>query len=601
MIWGFEMRVKRIIYFLLIGIIGLNSIYSFTSANFEQKIAKSRDKPDELSLISNEKAEFQIPMHSSDEITEIYGFELIFPNDNRYFQSFPSITLNITNSALVISNEYESRISSIKPSVSIENPFDPENSDDWETFMNDLEYVWDQTDESIQINIDFAIINGESGIPIYHSSIFSDLTAPEFSFGYNFNSVGALVPYGDSEEYFNTNPQIYFNITDNLENYVDICLTVNTHFHRISIFAYTIPPEDKLDMINVTLPEWDKIDDGLNVIPIFLIDSAGNPTSIEWLHIIKDTSPPEFRSNIPNKSWLRVGMDDISNYENPIYQKYEIDENPIFNCQFADIDIETVIMIVDLPEIEWNLEDVRYNPYFNDHPVSNQSGSYKISLYAVQINNTNWVIEFPDIIWNQLQNQDIKMSIILNDFAGNNATHDFTVKHVSPTNGFMSIAENPATFFSLGVILFCIAVISFMSFSLRTVKEKYCPLEEDLKRIDGELLEVVIHPVDNEKLIKVVNYCENFKNPSDYEKILPPDIHDLLKIPLQILNLKEIHLLLTRYKMDSLQLEEFVREMIALGPKERYQFLIEYMEDFECDTDDLEFVDNELEIGDKYQ
>ena len=71
------MRVKRIIYFLLIGIIGFNGISSFTSENFEQEIIKSRDNPYELCVTSNKITDFQIPMDSSDENTEIYGFELI--------------------------------------------------------------------------------------------------------------------------------------------------------------------------------------------------------------------------------------------------------------------------------------------------------------------------------------------------------------------------------------------------------------------------------------------------------------------------------------------------------------------------------------------
>ena len=121
------MRAKRIIYLLLIGIIGLNGIFHSTSANLEKEFAKSRDKIDELYAFSNEKADFQFPMDSSDDISEIYGFELIFPNNNRYFQTFPSISLNIINSTIISTNEYESRISSIEPSISIENSFDPEN------------------------------------------------------------------------------------------------------------------------------------------------------------------------------------------------------------------------------------------------------------------------------------------------------------------------------------------------------------------------------------------------------------------------------------------------------------------------------------------
>ena len=106
------MRVKRIMYFLLIGIIGLNGISSFTSANFAKEIVKSRDNPYELCVTSNEITDFQIPIDSSNDNIEIYGFELIFPNDNRCFQTFPSIILNITNSTVVETNEYECKISS---------------------------------------------------------------------------------------------------------------------------------------------------------------------------------------------------------------------------------------------------------------------------------------------------------------------------------------------------------------------------------------------------------------------------------------------------------------------------------------------------------
>ena len=593
------MRVKRLIYLLLIGIIGLNGISILTSANFEPEIVKTRDKTDGLFTILNENIDFQIPMNNSDEISEIYGFELIFPNDNRHFQTFPSITLNITNSTQVNIYEYESIISSIEPSISIENSFDPENSGDWETLLNDIEFVWDQIEDSMQVSIDFKITNEGSGIPLFHSAVYMDLTAPSFTFGYGFDHFGSLIPYDGSKDYFNTNPVIYFCITDNLENEVDICLTVNTHLHQISNNVSICAPNSKQNMVNITIPEWDKMDDGLNVIPIYLRDSAGNPTSVEWIHIIKDTSPPEFKSNRPNRSWLRIGKDDISKYENPIYKKYEINENPTFNCHFVDIDIETVILIVDLPDIEWNLGDVRYNKYFNDYSDSNQSQNYKISLYSVQVNYTDWIIEFPDLIWEKLQNRDMKMTLVLNDFAGNIASYDFTVKHVSSTNDFMSFTKNSTVIIIFGVILFCIALVSFMSFSLRSIKEKYSPLEEDLKMIDPELLEVVIHPMEQENLIKIVKYCEDLKNPSDYEKILPPDMLDFLKEPLQILNLKEIRLLLTRYKMDSLHLEDFVREMIALGPKERHQFLVEYMENYDGDTHDLEFENDDFESGDE--
>ncbi len=595
------MRAKRIIYLLLIGIIGLNGIFHSTSANLEKGFTKSRDIIDELYGFSDEKADIKFPMDSSDEISEIYGFELIFPNNNRYFQTFPSISLNILNSTITSTNEYESRISSVEPSISIENSFDPENPDDWETLINDLEFIWNQIEESIQISIDFDIINGGSGIPLYHSAIYMDLSAPLFTFGYKFDNSSLLIPYDGSDDYFNTNPYVYFNITDNLENNVDICLTVNTQLHRISNVVSTNPPNNQQEMINITIPEWDKMDEGLNVIPIYIIDSAGNNSPIKWLHIMKDTSPPEFKSNMPDKPWLCVRMEDISTFQNPIYNKYEIDENPIFNCQFADVDIEYVKMFVDLPEMEWDFEDERYNPYFIEYRTSNPGENHKISLNAVQINYTNWVIEFPDLIWDQLQNKDIKMSLILNDFAGNIASYDFTVKHISSTNSFLSNTQNSTIIISLGVILFGIALFSFITYSNRTMKEKYSPLEEDLKVLDPELLEIVILPMDQEKLINVVKYCKDLKDPSEYKNILPPDIHDFLKEPLQILNLKEIHLLLTRYKMDSIQIEEFVREMIALGPKDRHQFLLDYMEKYDSDTDDLEFVDDEFDNRDENQ
>ena len=595
------MRAKRIIYLLLIGIIGLNGLYHSTSANLEKEITKSRYNIDELYTFLNDKADLQIPIGNSEEISEIYGFELILPNDNRCFQTFPSISLNITNSTTVNINEYKSRISSLVPSISIENSFDPENPDDWVSFMNDLEFVWNQIEESIPISIDFDIINGASGIPLYHSAICMDLTAPIFTFGYRFDNSGVLIPYDGSNNYVNSNPYVYFNITDNLENIVDIYLTVNTHLHRISNLVSAVPPNNQQEMINITIPEWDTMNEGSNVIPIYLVDSAGNPTSVEWLHIIKDISPPEFKSNLSNRYWLQVGEEDISKYENLLYRKYELKENPIFNCQFADNDIVNVKLMVDLPEEDMELEDNWYNTHRSDYSESDQGENRKIPLHAVQINYTNWVIEFPDIIWDQLQNKDMKMSLILNDFAGNIATYDFTVKHVLSTNGFLSNTQNSTIMILLGVILFGIALVSFITYSNRSLREKYSPLEEDLKILDPELLDVVIHPMDQEKLISVVKYCKDLKNPSEYKKILPPDILDFLKEPLQILNLKEIHLLLTRYKMDSLQIEDFVREMIALGPKDRHQFLIDYMENYNDDTNDLEFEDDEFDSLDEHQ
>ncbi|QEE17686.1 hypothetical protein DSAG12_03523 [Promethearchaeum syntrophicum] len=592
------MRAKRILFLLLIGIIGLNGICHFTSANLEKEISKSSDKNDDLNIISNKKTDFLIPMDNSEEISDLYGFELTFPNNNRHFQTFPNISLNIINSTLVQTNEYESKISSPVPSISIENSFDPENSNDWESFINDLEFVWNQIEESFPITIDFHITNGGSGIPLYQFAIYLDLTAPIFSFGYNFDNSSELIPYDGSNNYFNSNPNIYFNITDNLENVVDICLTVNTQLHRISNIVSKIPPTNQNDTIKITIPEWDKMNEGSNVIPIYLVDSAGNPTNIEWLHIRKDTTPPEFRSNLPNRGWLQVGDVDISTYENPIYQKYEIDKNPIFNCQFADTDIGNVKLMVDLPEAELEIEDDLYYSQLSELSESDQDENRKITLYAVQVNYTNWVIEFPDKIWDQLSNKNMKMSLILNDFAGNIASYDFTVRHVSSTSVFLSITQNSTIMISLGLILFCIALVSFITFSNRTFREKYSPLEEDLKSLDPDLLEVVLHPIDQQKLINIVKYCKDLKNPSEYTKILPPDIHDFLKEPLQILNLKEIHLLLTRYKMDSLQIEDFVREMIALGPKDRHQFLLDYMENYSSDIDDLEFEDGDFESQD---
>ena len=295
-------------------------------------------------------------------------------------------------------------------------------------------------------------------------------------------------------------------------------------------------------------------------------------------------------------------MEDISNYENPIYKKYEIKENPIFNCQFADNDIKSVIMTVDLPYEKSEFVDFRHNSYFNENSQLNNHESHEISLYGVKVNHTNWVIEFPDFVWDKLQNQDIKMSIILDDFAGNNASHEFTVRHVSSLNRFLVITEDSKTFISLGLILYCIALTSFISFSLRSVKERYRPLEEDLKMIDPELLEVVIEQVDQTKLRNVVKFCKDLKNPAEYEKILPPDIQEFLKIPLQFLNLKEIHILLTRYKMDSMQLEEFVREMIALGLEERNQFILKYMENTSEDPGNLELDDkiDDLSLSDDF-
>ena len=47
-------------------------------------------------------------------------------------------------------------------------------------------------------------------------------------------------------------------------------------------------------------------------------------------------------------------------------------------------------------------------------------------------------------------------------------------------------------------------MLSFIAFSNRSIQEKYNPLEEDLKILDPELLEVVIHPMDQEKLMPLL-------------------------------------------------------------------------------------------------
>jgi hypothetical protein len=120
-------------------------------------------------------------------------------------------------------------------------------------------------------------------------------------------------------------------------------------------------------------------------------------------------------------------------------------------------------------------------------------------------------------------------------------------------------------------------------------------ITEHIKSIDPDLLDLVLHTVDPILAQNFLAYLDRLGDHIDLDYVTPPDLRSLLHTSFQPVDLKEIHSLITTFKMEPLSQENFLREMLALSPEERKAFLKMYMED-NFDQDD--FMNPDLDIED---
>jgi hypothetical protein len=539
-----------------------------------------------------------------------FGYRLDFESNKSSFQNFPNYTVNILNSTTVERNTYEVRAYT---SLNASNPwhlFNPLDSNDKTSLSDLLLSFWNESPEGTQIHCDF-ILN-RSMVDIYQIAFFKDTTSPEYVLGLNLDTNNAIIPYNGSLRYYKQAPIIQLDISDNVPAEISIFFTVNNHLYTSNTTPNCTSTETTsnnnsttlsyCNSISILLPEWEKLPQGKNDIIIYLNDSADNPTKTSIISFIKDTLAPVLDSGITAKPWFLVANYSLSEIENPIYQTLEIEECPHFHFQFQDDDIDSVKMYLNISDLDWAEINKRENttgtedpmhPIFNlnlyqyianssveplQNPPTPSTSEYGDSyLNASHINETYWEIQFPDSLWSAFTpGESVEINLVIVDVAGNEAIFDFLLVRNEGDNIIEQI-DNILLFFilTMGLLIFVSIAIPITYISEK--RSKANPLEQDLEEMDGELLDVILQPLDPVKRKKLQVYLQKLGKNIDLTRVTPPDLMDFLKEKIQIVNLKELQFLISTFKMDPQAQEEFLHEMLALGTEDRHDFIRNYM------------------------
>ena len=528
-------------------------------------------------------------------LSERYGFTLLFPENREIFRTFPVITFDILNETTVFSYDCLARISNTTNRTGTDwFSFSPSEENDQSVLIHHIVSFWDATLETVPIYIEFSHSNP---VAQYNFTICRDVTAPIVVFGYELDEEGDVVPHLGSFPYFSDHVTLYFDIVDNCNNMVSLFYTVNNQgfYHDIEIIA----GEDihlVHNLFQVTIPLWEELHEGENLIPFLINDTAGNPSLVQWIGFIKDSEAPDFSNYGIKQHWLYVGETPLSEYKNPFSNVYEIQETPIFHFSFFETDIWKISLFLDVPFV-YNISEMTPIPSGTDDNedllVPKGEVSTRIMFNARQINSSLWEIGIPIGIWNEVGLQPVNVEIFVEDYAGNVAEFDFILIRTNNPLFFTYSKWIVLTFTVL--ILFLGSISAVISSKVSHLPRIPVEITDHIKSIDHDLLDLVLHTVDPILAQNFLAYLHRLGDHINLDYVTPPDLRSLLHTSFQPIDLKEIHSLITTFKMEPLSQENFLREMLALSPEERKEFLKMYMED-NFDQDDLN--DHNLDIED---
>ncbi|XEO76394.1 hypothetical protein WKT22_01418 [Candidatus Lokiarchaeum ossiferum] len=561
-----------------------NTNYDLETADAESSKAILNNNPKKIFSNENETSDANFALIENNTV----GFRVLTPNNKTFFRSFPSLQMEILNTTVIESNEgYWWRISNISDEADLDSfdSFNPLNSNMVSTIFNiTLKEKWDQTNETIPIFVQFFIKINSSANYTYSLNITKDLHAPTFDLGFQLTQNGQLIKYHDNPFYFTESPLVYLWITDNVANDVEVYFTVNNR--KYSDYGYANNPTTYFfngTMSSIILQDFQNMPEGQNVIYIYVNDTAGNPTSSYEITFIKDTIPPAFESGDPNTFWSQNGNVSLKSVYNPIYDAYEFDEQPTLYFSFKDDDISNFKIYVNLTR---NHRSIHSDFVDMEDPTIDY-----ISLIPIQRSKGEFYVVFPDQIWEAMKFNDLLLRIELEDRAGNIGSFTLKITRIASLSAQLNYFI--AFLVLLGIIVITIVFTFLYSPIYDRLWKRHNPLEKDLQTLDPELLDVVLPPIDAVKSHRLLEFSQLNANNMQVQGAIPPDVEEILTSPMQMVDLDEIRMLLTKFKMDSLQQEEFIREMVALSPAERFEFIQNFMstdeDDFEDISDDDDF------------
>ncbi|MHA1521626.1 MAG: hypothetical protein ACTSRK_15715 [Promethearchaeota archaeon] len=532
---------------------------------------------------------------STQILHDLYGFEIILPGNCTSFQDLPVLAINISNEELIDQSSYMFRIGNLTEGTIYNDefnvssgwfPFAPNENASVTEINNVFSDFWLHTAENVPIAIEFFINNDTVN---YITLIYKDLTPPEDIVGFSLTDDNIIIPMEMGTLLFNSAPTIFFNITDNVPNNVSLSLMINNRIYLYSVPVHN-PNVDPIvgdlfynRVINITILTegiiWQDFNDGNITIAYSFIDAADNPTEWKFLSFIKDTVSPHLDSGIPDRSWLTIRDYAGQTSTSPFGENIEVSEPPQFQITLYDDDVKQVgLRILDISSI--NILDASNS---SSNPSSSgflpQSVEYEGSTYISGVKNgSSWIIKISPEIWESLDNNLIDMQFELEDFAGNLAIYSFSIMKIGDSlenNSTIVLFFGVSSAILVGLIIFgSIVSVDRRNKSFQIMSTNFNGLEQ----IDPDLLDLVLEPLDHVKLERVTDRFTREGKNFDPRKITELDLKEFLLQPLQLLHLQELRLLLTRYHMDPLDLEEFVHEMFAMSPLERREFILRYME-----------------------
>lgn len=573
-----SIKWKRFLWFLFIAV---NMNFYVPPINRDLNDLKATSNIDMIENNLAEKNHRNIESSAADSQlfeNNTIGFRVLSPDNKTFFNSFPKLKFEILNVSLIESNDYQVSISNLSDNANWVT-FDPFNSLEIKDLLNlTLLEKWDQTKEAIPIFIHFFVELNDSRYFTYSVNITKDFHAPSFEFGFKLTPDNKIVKISGNT-YFTTSPRLYLWISDNVANEVDIFFTVNNLKYVESGYANSLTTMYfNGSMSSIILKDFMNMPEGQNYIYIYVNDTAGNPTKSSEVSFFKDTISPKFDSGDLGKYWVRNGNESFEKFYNPIYNAYEFDERPALSFIFKDTDISRLKIHINLTRNRLNL-----SPYY----VENENSSTDfIFLIPIQIAEGEYYLLLPDQVWDALDKNDLLLRLELEDRAGNINERTLKISRIASQSSQLS------TFIIFLILLGIIVITIVFTFLYAPIHDKlwkrHNPLEGDLKTIDPGLLDVVLPPLDQAKTNRLLEYSSTNGQNLQVTGAIPPDIEELLTSPMQLVDLDEIRTLLTKFKMDSFQQEEFIREMVALSPDERVEFIQNFMSDQDDDYfDDL--------------
>lgn len=506
----------------------------------------------------------------------LFGFDIKIPEERNIFQSCPDITFAIINPPYILQHLYQYQIFTHKNPTGIWVDFIPLNENYRAQFIQQFRSIWEITKEGIPITWQFRI--DQNNEHLFEYTILKDNTPPSAEISLiNAIPSGGQFPKA-ANNIFRQAPILMFDLTDNLCNLITIHYIVNNHNYSYNLYA----DETGIDPLQPNppyflLPEWESLPEGEITVPIWFVDTAQNSVYL-WLQFYKDSIAPSFSSNT-KESWIRIGNNSVRETLNPITNSFQLKDPPVFYLTLADLDISSIRLYFNLSDLEYPWAPFKSKSVVQKNQVQLDSELDKLGNIFIEgeyIEESSWKIALSKTLWSRFGNEPISMNLVLIDTAENIAIYSFLLERL--TGGFIEAIENIYFILLLLGILSVIAITFLVVSIYRNQKNYVRPFEDQLKRIDLDLLDVVLEPMDLQKAYELKQYLNRLGPDLTMNDITRLDLQDFLKTPIQLADIEEIRDLIVKYKMDPIDQELFLREMLALGPEQRREFIKKYME-----------------------